>query len=300
MEFGGLVSLFDKFPDEKSCREYLAKQRWNGVPICPHCEHTKIYIYKDGRLYKCAKCRRQFTVTVGTIFEDSHIPLRKWFLALYIATNHKKGISSLQLCRDIGVTQKTAWFMMHRIREIFRPVKKKLSGTLEMDETYIGGKIGNMHKQKRPENTSVNYKDKTPVFGILQRNGNIISMPVKNTSKETLHAIIKQNVRKGSKIITDEHRAYQGLNENYLHRFIVHSMGEYAIGVIHTNTIEGFWSLLKRGIIGIYHQISPKHLHRYCNEFTYRYNTKDITDPYRFANTLGKCEGRLTYQGLIQ
>jgi hypothetical protein len=193
--------------------------------------------------------------------------------------------------------------MLHRIREIFRPTYKKFCGTVEVDETYVGGKIANKHNNKKPVksilNNEVTHHDKTPVFGLVQRNGNVMSMPVNDTTRATLQSIIINKVRKGTKIISDEYVSYKGLNKNYLHRFIVHSAGEYSIGVIHTNTIEGYWSLLKRGIIGIYHQVSPKHLHRYCSEFDYRYNTKGTADPNRFTYTLAQCEGRLTYQGLI-
>lgn len=212
-------------------------------------------------------------------------------------TAHKKGISSLQLSRDIGVTQKSAWFMTQRIRLAMKnkSLFKPLSNIVECDETYIGGKkIRNSKRGRGAEH-------KTPVFGMVERQGEIFTIPVENCKKKTLQTIINDKVDKNARIMTDEWLAYKGLNKNYkMHNIVNHSRKEYVNGDIHVNTIEGFWSLLKRGIVGIYHSVSPKHLHRYCNEFNFRYNTKELKDNSRFTNMLNVCEGRLTYNELIR
>lgn len=301
MEYNNLIQVSEYFKDEKICKEHLAKLRWNGNVTCPHCNYDKVYTTSAG--FKCAnpKCYKKFTVLVGTFFENTKIPLRKWFLAIYVATSHKKGISSLQLSKDIAVTQKTAWFMLHRIREMFKDkAPKMLSGIIEADETYVGGKNDNRHEHKKVKNSKGRTAiDKTPVFGMLQRNGKVISMPVEDVTKKTLQHIINKSVRKGSKIFTDEWTSYNGLNPKYNHRKVFHSLGEHAVGTIHTNSIEGFWSLLKRGIIGIYHSVSEKHLEKYCNEFNFRYNTRLSSQQNRFDISISQCHGRLKYSGLI-
>lgn len=301
MKYNNLIAVSQYFKDEKTCIEHLEKLRWKGNVTCPHCGHSKVY--KTNRGYKCAnpKCYKKFTVLVGTFFENTKIALSKWFVAIYIISSHKKGISSLQLSKDIDVTQKTAWFILHRVREMFNAKEnKKLSGFIECDETYIGGKEKNKHWDKRnADDRGRSVETKTPVLGILQRNGEIDTMPVKDTSKATLQTIINKRVRKGSKVFTDEWNGYEGLNKKYLHRKIFHSLGEHAVGIIHTNTIEGFWSLLKRGIIGIYHQVSEKHLEKYCNEFDFRYNTRVSSEADRFDKAISQCNGRLKYKQLI-
>ena len=295
-QFDSLFSLNERFPDDKSCREFLEKARWSEKPICPHCKHDKVYRFSDGKLFKCAKCRKQFTVTVGTIFEDSHISLKKWFFAIYLITAHKKGISSLQLSKDLKVTQKTAWFILHRVRYAVKTkeFKAPLGNIVEADETYIGGK---KHKGKRGRGS----ENKTAVFGMVERQGELFSIPVENTKKATIQPIINSNVSSTATIMTDEWKAYIGLNKLFSgHNVVNHGQKEYVNGITHVNTIEGYWSLLKRGLIGIYHHVSPKHLHRYCNEFDYRYNTKELTDPQRFSKTLSICKGRLEYKSLIK
>lgn len=294
-KFNSLLDVVKRFPDEKSCREFLEQMRWNGKPVCPHCGcFEKFYRIQNGRLLKCADCRKPFSVKIGTIFEDSALPLQKWFYAFFIFSSHKKGISSYQLAKDIEVTQKTAWHMLHRIRLAMgiNSFEKPLDGIVEADETYIGGK---KHRGKRGRGS----ENKTPVFGIAQRKGRIISQPVKKVDSKTLKGIIRQNVSPDATLMTDEWTAYNNLSSEYKHEVINHGRKEYVRNGVHTNTIEGFWSLLKRGIIGIYHHVSSEHLHRYCNEFQYRYNTRQLTETDRFALTLAQCAGRLTYQDLI-
>lgn len=298
-ELNNLMDFYKRFPTEESCREYLKKERFpNGKVACPKCNATeKIYPMADGKRYKCGNkgCFHIFTITVGTIFEASHIPLQKWFLAMYIVSAHKKGISSLQLHRDVDVTQKTAWFMLHRIRYMLGngTTKQMMSGTIEIDETFIGGTKRGRSKRGYPA-------DKAPVFGMMQREGKARIRPVKNVKGETLKSIIRENVSSDSIVMTDNYKGYKGLDKEYKdHKVISHSTHKYVDGMIHTNTIEGFWSLLKRGINGIYHSISPKHLHRYCDEYEYRYNTRKIKDGERFKEVFSQCEGRLTYATLI-
>lgn len=300
LKFKSLPQLLNHFKDEKTCTDYLASMRWDGNVCCPHCGNDKVYTTDRG--YKCADktCHKKFSVTVGTVFEGSKIKLSLWFAAVYLATAHKKGISSLQLSRDLGVTQKTAWFMLHRIREMLNiNAPELLSGTTQVDETFIGGKNKNRHSDKKVENSQGrSVKDKTPVFGMLN-NGQVQTEVVKDTKASTLKPIIYSMVQKGSIVVSDEWNAYNGLNKDFKHEVLKHNDNEFVKGGFHTNSIEGFWSLLKRGIFGIYHSVSPKHLNRYCDEFSYRYNTRTIADTDRFSESLKQVEGKLTYKMLI-
>ncbi len=304
--FNNLRELILSMPTEKACKEYLFKQRWaDGRIVCPYCGNPKSYIIQGGERYKCAssKCYKRFKITVGTIFESSNIPLTKWFTAIYLVTAHKKGISSYQLGKDISVTQQTAWFMLHRIREAMRiKTNDKLSNITEIDEVYIGGKVPNMSKSKRKKlrDEQNTYNTKTMVMGMLERNGQLKLMPVHPNSSEMQKAI-RQNVDNSANLITDNHSSYTNLNKEYAsHEVVNHSAKEYVReGDIHTNSIEGAFSLLKRSIIGIYHQVTPKHLARYCDETAYRYNLRKMTDAERFSLSLTNIEGRLTYKQLI-
>ena len=303
-QFTNLKQLITHFSDEKTCREYLEQQRWNGKPVCPYCGCSeKVYRIEKGKRYKCGNkdCHKKFSITVGTIFENSKIALSTWFAAVYLATAHKKGISSLQLHRDLGVTQKTAWFMLHRIRESMRDkAPDMLSGTVEADETFVGGKNKNRHADKKVKfSQGRSFKDKTPVLGMIQRKGKLVTRVVKDTKAKTLKPVITQMVQEGTVLITDDWDSYKRLAHPYVHQVIKHGEGEYSREGFHTNNIEGFWSLLKRGIFGIYHYTSPKHLNRYCDEFSYRYNTRKIADTERFTLSLSKINGRLTYKNLI-
>src|SRR5450759_4982357 len=301
LEFKNLKELFSRLSDEKVCRAYMEQMRWNGSPFCPHCNSTKPYKLKDGKTYRCSSkgCRKDFTVTVGTVFENSKIPLSTWLAASFVLSAHKKGISSLQLSRDLGITQKTAWFVLHRLRYVMDETDSEpLENVVEVDETYVGGKFVNMNRARRKKWQERGIDNKEPVMGLLQRDGKAkLTVIGKNTFKE----VIRKNVNKDATIVTDAHLGYQGLNLEYAgHETVNHSIQEYKRGIYYTNSIEGFFSLFKRTIFGTYHQISPKHLHRYCVESSYRFNSRKIKDKDRFVQAISNIEGRLKYNTLIQ
>lgn len=301
LNFKSIFDLLKAFPDEQTCIDRLEQLRWNGNVISPFDENSKVYKCK-GNKYRCKNTGKYFNVKTNTIFEDTKIPLQKWFMALYIFPSHKKGISSHQLAKDINVTQKSAWFLLHRLRYAFdHPnFKKMLSECVEADETYIGGKAKNKHFNKKTKGTQGrSTKDKTVIFGLIERSGNLIAKKVNDVSGKTLKPIIYKHVKKGSILSTDEWKAYKGLNDNYNHILVYHSLKEYVKFMAHTNNIECFWSHLKRGIGGIYHWISPEHSQSYVDEFSLRYNTRKSTTSQRFDLILGNVIGRLTYRQLI-
>lgn len=301
--FDSLIELLTYFSDESKCEQYFQVNRWGDNIACPHCENSKVYRFSDKRRFKCANCRKIFTVRTGTIFEDSKLPLRKWFIALHLVTSHKKGISSHQLARDIKVTQRTAWFMLQRIRHQLganNDPNEQMEGTIEVDETFVGGKNKNRHFDKKVKNSQGrSFKDKTPILGIMQRGGKVKTIVIPDTKGSTIKPILHRIVKYGSRVFSDEWHAYDGLSSHFDHDIVNHGSSIYARGEIHTNTIEGFWPWIKRAIMGVYHWVSRKHLQLYANEATFRYNTRREKATARLALVLGNAIGSLKYKNLI-
>jgi transposase-like protein len=313
--FKSLIELNDYFKEEKTCHEFLALQIWEGgKPVCPFCGSTHVYTTKSRSVkpskqgvpeYRCAskECAKKFSVTKGTIFESSKVPLRTWYAAIFLLTTGKKGVSSLQLAAQLQVTQKTAWFLNHRIREMFKETAPHmLEGIIEADETYVGGKNRNRHANKK-RNYEVDGDEKIPVMGLLERGGKVRTFVVPNTSQDILHPIMVDNVANGSTLITDHHKSYLGLEQHISHVRVKGESGEGNFKTdrhFHTNNIENFWSTFKRGIIGIYHFTSAQHLHRYSTEFAYRYNNRTESGASKFLTTVaGSGKKRLSYNKLI-
>ncbi|GAB2809882.1 IS1595 family transposase [Ferruginibacter profundus] len=303
--FKNLRELITSMPDETTCRNYLIKERWDGVIICPYCSCERVTVIEGGKRFKCnhKDCRKNFSVQVGTIMEASKIPLCKWLTAIYLVTAHKRGISSYQLGRDLGISQKSSWFMLHRIREMLRMKEDIVLGEhspVEADETFIGGKYANMHNSKRKKflETGGNFVNKTTVLGMIERTGNLVAKVMVN-SAVAIPQTIAETVKKDATLITDSSNLYNRIAHSYNYHAVNHSMQEYVRDNVHTNTIEGAFSHLKRMVIGTYFQISAKHTQRYCDEFAYRFNSRKIKDADRFALSLKQIEGRLTYKALI-
>jgi transposase-like protein len=278
-----LMSLIEHFHSDERCRDFLAGLRWPDGPVCPNCNNMKIAKLTSRDLFECLACGYQFSVTVGTMFQDTHLPLNKWFVAMYLMCESKKGVSANQIKRTIGVSYKTAWYLCHRIRAAMSEAtdgdeRVLMSGIIEMDETFVGGKT---------EGKGRGYKgNKALVVGVVERHGEVILQIATDRTRKTLHEIALKHIAPDAvAIFTDEWPAYAGIGDHdTLHETVNHSQDEFVRGNVHTNTVEGVWSLLKRSIIGAFHHVSVKHLDKYLSELEWRYGNRE--NPYLFRDTL--------------
>jgi transposase-like protein len=292
-----IMKLMEEFGTNAKCREVLEELRWADSVKCPRCESEKVSRIKERDQFDCDECRYQFSVTSGTIFHDTHLPLQKWFMAIYLTVESKKGISANQMKRVLGVSYKTAWYLCHRIRTAMTEMNPKpLRGTVEVDETFIGGKQRGVGRVGRGIGSN-----KKIVAGIVERGGDVRMSLIKRTDRRTLHAFIKGHTHPKTKmVVTDEWPPYKGIaDHDTKHETVSHRRKEYVRGDVHTNTIENVWSLLKRSVAGSYHKISEKHIDRYLDELEWRFNNRK--NPYLFADTLKKLlsSGKLEYKELV-
>jgi len=280
-----------RFPDEDACASYLVTHRWPNGVHCPRCRNTNVHDHPKAYHWHCYQCSPggvgyRFSVLVGTIFENTNKPLRQWFRVIHLMLTSKKGISALHVCRYMGFgSYKTAWLMCNKIRVALGNVEfKKLVGDVEVDETFVGGKAKNRHNSDRDGSTGGTGSGKTTIVGAVQRKGNVVARVIANVKADTLTSFVNEAVsHQVSLLVTDQWMGYRQLGKQYPHKAINHAQGQYVVGAVHTNTLEGFWSIVKRGIVGTFHKVSKKYLHLYVNEFEFRYNQRRNTDIFGAA-----------------
>ena len=298
-QFNSLTELMVAFQEPQAAIDHFTAIRWRNGQFCPHCGHDKVYGLKRKNIYRCAQCKTNFSITVGTIFENTKLPLRIWFGAIWLITNHPKGIASTTLAKDLDITQKSAWFVLHRLRHAARTgsFNAPLTGKVEVDETFIGGKSTNKHGGLRG---SVGVGDKSVVIGAVEREGGTVARVIPAASSTELHEFIYDVVSPDAELLaTDAYTGYSGLIGYKNHQKVNHKSGEYRRGEIHTNSIESVWALLKRQIVGTHHWVSPKHLQFYVDEMAWRMNRRSLTAAERANALFSYVEGRLTYKALI-
>ncbi|MCY3933562.1 MAG: IS1595 family transposase [Acidobacteria bacterium] len=300
-----IIEVFDMFPNDRAAEKWFEDIRWGETGrCCPRCGSVETSECKDRKPmpYRCRTCRKHFSVRIGTTMQSTKIGYRKWALATYLLVTGLKGTAAMKVHRELKMTQRSAWFLMHRIREgFFMAHPPKLTGTVEVDEMYVGGKQENRHAKDRKRYSASDAYGKKPVVAAVQRDGKVIAQPIHRTDANTLTRFVEGSVRHGSRVITDDHGGYTDLMESYRHRTVKHSVGQYVKGVdVHTNTVESLWSMFKRGFVGTYHRMSFKHLHRYVQEFAGRKNQRELDTYDQMVELVRGFDGRrLRYRDLV-